>query len=310
MSQSELISNIIQSNNIELTNTINNALKNKLDEFTKELNNITSSYVSSEIEKFYNVSYDELEKEVFSETLTKQEVIDFKQSQEYSYDPNVRTKIDKIIIESFKDSDSIPCFRIDPRVYGYNSKHYYIFSKKFSLNCNYHFDSCGGSRKNLKCFESLPLNILLIIKSFYTLDYVDGSYPHNMGFKPKYNFMDIFQLYKEKPHYFLNNNLEFENLCKQEKTNIANAKLKLQQERKKFEAETEEFCRYFKDYKSFIEEQNKLEDEKKKLQIIKFKLEQDIKKFNQDKREFQKEKDDFEKKLNSDINIESFFNSR
>jgi hypothetical protein len=148
----------------------------------------------------------------------------------------------------------------------------------------------------------------------YTRNKYNNYFNTGVCFQRVYSksFIDLFTQMEKKPQYFVNNCVEFENLCNQEKQNYIEKISILENERKEIEVikqecneKMETYHKLQNEYDEFQQEKQKLEEEKKKLQLVKLKLEQMKRKLDEEREEFEKQKAEL---TETNINLDELLN--
>jgi hypothetical protein len=300
-------------------------LTNLLNEnFTGFINRIkltTEKIVEDKIVKFYNGTFD-IDELLFDENGQKYIDEAIKYLNKLKTPSNIvwcEKQINLLLLETDKK-----CFTIQSDK---NSNHSVncsqvnfitlIFYKSVILvEVTNIYNSYGNNTNNNRYYSlqnKLPLNSLWLIKKLlisgkrtdYNNSDLDTCYC-------KINMRQFFTEMEENPQYFVNNCVEFENLCNQEKQNYIEKISILENERKEIEVikqecneKMETYHKLQNEYDEFQIEKQKLEEEKRKIKLVKLKLEQMKCKLDEEREEFEKQKTEL---TETNINLDELLN--
>jgi hypothetical protein len=311
ISSSNVISNILKNDTEFLKYEVTNLLNDNFNGFINRIKLTTEQIIEDKIVKFYNGTFD-VNEIIFTEDGTNYINYAKKWLQSISSPSNqewVRKQ------EKLLELDSNKCFSIysckEIQTNNNNNRMLVVFYLDKIISFIYTRELGGYLIKiDEKYIKSvciikniLPINSIYVIRTLINNFNGDVSgTPSNNGnahhFPFNLNIANLSKEMEENPQYFVNNCMEFENLCNEEKQNYMNKMNILENERKEIEIIKQEcnekmeiYHKLQSEYDEFQMEKQKIAEEKKKLQLVKLKLEEMRRKLDEERAEFEKQKE-------------------
>jgi hypothetical protein len=318
ISSSNLISNILKNDTEEFKNELTNLLNDNFNGFINRIKVKTEQIIEDKIVKFYNGKNDNIYDILFNED-GKQYIDKAIKFLKTNSNKKKQEEILRLQVNSNK-CFSITSITYSPIMCNSSDENYLtiiFFENIIILEYHHNYSSYGnGGSKNTRydiIKNIIPLNSMLLIKNLIeNCNERTNSSCNNKYYYFKFNIEEFLKQMEENPQHFVNNCMEFENLCNEEKQNYMNKMNMLENERKEIEIIKQEcnekieiYHKLQSEYDEFQMEKQKLAEEKKKLQLVKFKLEEMKHKLDEEREEFEKQK---ELLNSSEIDLDSILN--
>lgn len=318
ISSSILINKILKNDTEEFKNELTNLINDNFNSFINRIKLTTEKIVEDKIVNFYNGNYN-IDETLFNEDGTRY-INDALGYFRTINEPNSREW--RIKNEALLNSiTSNRCFTIKSLNYGYGSKYrsllLLVFYKNIIISsmCSIRNDGTYACERFIIYKNILPYNCLYLIK-YLIIDRSNCDFSGDrityFGAVFEVNIENLGKEMEKNPQYFVNNCVEFENLCNQEKQNYIEKISILENERKEIEVikqecneKMETYHKLQNEYDEFQKEKQKLEEEKKKLQLVKLKLEKMKHKLDEEREEFEKQKAEL---TETNINLDELLN--
>ena len=285
MSNSKIITNILDDENVELKNSINSFMESKLNEFKIIMKQNIETAITNKLDNFYGKSFHQHDNILFDKDGTEiikktNSHLDSRLREVLSYPTHViyiKSQIN--IIEKMKNYKYFTLGNSSPDSAGGTNSCTYNFFKNVLIVNEYRARSVPSQPKLY--LHNLTNDLLFTIKHFQlgVFDNVENGIKY----------------FNEHREYFKTNCADFENICNKEYEIIKKQKDELQ----KLKDENVTKIEYYKSLELKIndieKQEQKLDEERKKLMEEKNKMMIVKRKLTVMKAEIEKEKNDLEK---------------
>lgn len=318
-SNSGILRHIINDESCELKQMIDSFMYEKLAEFQQQVKTNVDKVVTERISAFYNQPWNELDEMVFDDNCANSII---EKVIEYFKPSNVQwAGCEKVALPRYNKILELRGQKCFAQINvghgipsGYDMATYfsrYIFKHSYITVTH---PSRGNPQYEFKT-HTIPTQVLLPIKISCggVFDKSDNGMPATTN-KIRLGFENLQRQYKETPHVFKPNCIEFEQICQREYAEIKKQKEEfeeLTEEAHKILDENVEKKEYYASIDARLEQlvidEEKIKEEKQKLFIVKERLLEMKEELERERQEFEVEKQKLREQRNKSIDIDKCF---